>query len=80
MGSHFRSGSAGQLEAVRQGISISSLNRFGFGSGFHFSGWLTANHRLLVANRSEIAVRIMRSCHELGMETVAIYSHEDRYR
>ncbi|HEY2826868.1 MAG TPA: pyruvate carboxylase [Pirellulales bacterium] len=36
-------------------------------------------HRLLVANRSEIAIRVFRSAHELGIRTVAIYSHEDRY-
>ncbi len=35
--------------------------------------------RLLAANRSEIAIRIFRSAHELGIGTVAIYSHEDRY-
>ena len=35
--------------------------------------------RLLVANRSEIAIRIFRSTHELSIRTVAIYSHEDRY-
>jgi len=35
--------------------------------------------RLLVANRGEIAIRIFRSAHELGIRTVAIYSHEDRY-
>lgn len=35
--------------------------------------------RLLAANRSEIAIRIFRSTHELGVRTVAIYSHEDRY-
>ena len=35
--------------------------------------------RLLVANRGEIAIRICRSAHELGIRTVAIYSHEDRY-
>jgi pyruvate carboxylase len=35
--------------------------------------------KLLVANRSEIAIRVFRSSHELGIRTVAIYSHEDRY-
>ena len=35
--------------------------------------------RLLVANRSEIAIRVFRSAHELGIRTVAIYSHEDRF-
>ncbi|HEV3437465.1 MAG TPA: pyruvate carboxylase, partial [Gemmata sp.] len=35
--------------------------------------------KLLVANRSEIAIRVFRSAHELGIQTVAIYSHEDRF-
>ena len=35
--------------------------------------------KLLVANRSEIAIRVFRSAHELGISTVAIYSHEDRF-
>jgi pyruvate carboxylase len=35
--------------------------------------------KLLVANRSEIAIRVCRSAHELGIRTVAIYTHEDRY-
>ena len=35
--------------------------------------------RILVANRSEIAIRVFRSAHELGLQAIAIYSHEDRY-
>jgi pyruvate carboxylase len=35
--------------------------------------------RLLVANRSEIAIRVCRAAHELGIRTVAIYTHEDRF-
>src|SRR6185503_571488 len=34
---------------------------------------------LLVANRSEIAIRCFRAATELGLRTVAIYSHEDRF-
>lgn len=35
--------------------------------------------KLMVANRSEIAIRVFRTAHELGIRTVAIYSHEDRF-
>ena len=35
--------------------------------------------KLLVANRSEIAIRVFRSATELGIETVAVYAYEDRY-
>jgi pyruvate carboxylase len=35
--------------------------------------------KLLVANRSEIAIRILRAANELGLRTVAIYAQEDRF-
>jgi pyruvate carboxylase len=35
--------------------------------------------KLMAANRGEIAIRVFRSAHELGIRTVAIYSHEDRF-
>jgi pyruvate carboxylase len=34
---------------------------------------------LLVANRGEISIRVMRAAHELGIRTVSIYSQEDRF-
>ena len=35
--------------------------------------------KLLVANRSEIAIRVFRAASELGIRTVAMFAHEDRY-
>jgi pyruvate carboxylase len=35
--------------------------------------------KVLVANRSEIAIRVLRACAEINLKTVAIYTYEDRY-
>src|SRR5690349_24362166 len=35
-------------------------------------------HTILIANRGEIALRIIRACHEMGIRSVIVYSEADR--
>ena len=39
---------------------------------------MTALEKIVIANRGEIALRILRACHSMGIKTVAVHSTVDR--
>ncbi|KAG5179986.1 putative carboxylase [Tribonema minus] len=70
------------LQLQRLSARPAMLRSHAWRASFNKRGWASGAKpfkKVMACNRGEIAVRIMRAANELGCETVAIYSREDRF-
>lgn len=65
--------------AVREPLSIGSFREIEFAHMPRPTRTPVPIRSILVANRSEISIRVMRAAAEMGIRTVAVYSNEDRF-
>ncbi|KAG9585885.1 pyruvate carboxylase, partial [Aureobasidium melanogenum] len=63
-------------EAIEDGVDTHSQNTVH--ARLRANSTVMKAKKILVANRGEIPIRIFRTAHELSLQTVAVYSHEDR--
>ena len=83
VGTFYRSSAPDQKPFVEEGQSISKGDPLCIVEAMKMMNQITADkmnkiEKLVIANRGEIALRILRTCKEMGIKTVAVYSTADR--